>query len=791
MKLFLQKFSLLLLTAFFSANAWAQTELPTTDEQKVFVTNEATINTENLEYSPAFYEDGIVFISSKATSKKFKIKDRRINKNIMSIFLAKRSESGLLQVPTPFAKELMTTVHEGPVTFDRTADFLFFTRNNVRKGQRKKAKDGIVKLQIFSAEKVRDTWSNVKALPFNDKESNTCHPAISVEGDLLYFSSDRAGGHGGMDIWVSRRLADEWGEPVNLGPEVNTEGEEVFPFVHADGTVYFASNTHVGFGGLDVFSTKKIGDSWAKPENLNPPFNSENDDFGFIIDRDKKNGYFSSNRTGGFGEDDIFSFYVNGDLDGENSTPRTEHTLSLVISDFESAEMIEGAQITHASLDDLSIAQAIAGQSEDGLAATLSDSDKELLVRVPLEENGTVGTSDNWGKYPVTILNGKHIFIIEKEGYQKRQVILDTKEAGEELFVSLEKLGSESSSTGTNIAVSSTTTTGPDGATIVTKTSADGSVITTTTKTNGDVVTNTKFTNGDYSTITSKPDGVTIIALSNPDGTVTTTTIAPDGTEASVTSAPSFVDNGSSGNGNFPSRITEGTVFQLPNIYYNFNDASIRPDATYDLEALASFLNQYQDIEIELSSHTDSRGGTRYNKRLSQKRAESAVRYLVNQGISSNRMTAVGYGESELRNRCSDGVDCSEDEHQFNRRTQVRITKMANDINIQFINSESSIADSGSGSINNGYNGGGSVSTSSSDSYEGDYRVVAGIYSVYDNAETKVARLNKLGYNEAQIVNMDGSEKYMILVKTCSDKAEAKQIVKELKKNKIRSFVKS
>ena len=790
MKLFLQKFSLLFLTALLAANVWAQTET-SAEDQKVFVTNEATINTENLEYSPAFYEDGIVFISSKHPSKKFKVKDSRINKNIMSIFLAKRSESGLLQVPTPFAKEIMTTVHEGPVTFDRTADFLFFTRNNYKNGKRRRAKDGIIKLQIFSAEKVRDTWSNVKQLPFNDKESNACHPAISVEGDMLYFSSDRPGGHGGMDIWVSRRLGDEWGEPVNLGPEVNTEGEEVFPFVHADGSLYFASNSHVGFGGLDMFSTKKVGDSWSKPNNLNPPFNSENDDFGFIIDRDKKNGYFSSNRVGGFGEDDIFSFYVTGNLDGENSKPRSEHLLSLVVSDFESAEMIEGARITHASLDDLSIAQAIAGQSEEGLA-TLSDSDKELLVRVPLEENGTVGTSDNWGKYPVTILNGKHIFIIEKEGYQKRQIILDTEDAGEELFVSLEKQGSNSSTGGTVVAVSTTTTTGPNGETIVTTTNSDGSITTTTTKTNGEVVTTTTFTNGAYSTITNKIDGVTIIAISNPDGSVTTTTIALDGTETSTTSYPTIVDNGT-GNGTFPSKIEEGTVFQLPNIYYNFNDASIRPDATYDLEALASFLNQYQDIEIELSSHTDSRGGTRYNKRLSQKRAESAVRYLVSQGISSSRMAAVGYGESELRNRCSDGVSCNEDEHQFNRRTQVKITKMTNEINIQFINSEPSYSDSGSGSFDEGGSTtSGSISTNTvSSSYEGDFQVVAGVYAVYDNAETKVNRLYKLGYNDAQIINMDGSEKFTILVKTCNDKAEAKRIVKDLKRKKIRSFVKS
>ena len=194
-----------------------------TADKKVFITNESTINTEALEYSPAFYEDGIVFISSKVSSKKFKIKDKRINKNIMSIFNSKREESGLLQAPVPFAKELLSSVHEGPLTFDRIAERVFFTRNNFKNGKRKKAKDGVVKMKIYSAEKVRDKWTKVEELSFNLDESNTCHPAISVEGDALYFASDRPGGLGGMDIWVARREGNGWGSPVNLGPNVNTE----------------------------------------------------------------------------------------------------------------------------------------------------------------------------------------------------------------------------------------------------------------------------------------------------------------------------------------------------------------------------------------------------------------------------------------------------------------------------------------------------------------------------------------------------------------------------------------
>ncbi|HHS95919.1 MAG TPA: hypothetical protein ENJ45_04950 [Phaeodactylibacter sp.] len=339
-------------------------QLANTDNP-VILKNESTINSDKLEYSPAFYEDGIVFISSQPASKKYKIKDKRINKNIFSIFLARRNDDGTLAKPEPFSNKITTSLHEGPVTFDRTASYMFFTRNFTKKNRPQKAKDGIVKLAIYTAENVKDDWANVKLLPFNDKEFNTAHPAISVEGNLLYFSSDRPGGHGGMDIWVSRRLGDEWGEPINLGPQVNTEGDDIFPFIHADGTLYFASTGHNSKGGLDIFFTSRKGDGWTTPTNLGSPFNSEQDDLGFIIDRDKKNGYFSSNRPSGEGEDDIYSFFIASNIDAlfDGSKPKQAEELVIVVSDFETGAMIENATVTYASLDELSIAAALANSN--------------------------------------------------------------------------------------------------------------------------------------------------------------------------------------------------------------------------------------------------------------------------------------------------------------------------------------------------------------------------------------------------------------------------------------------
>lgn len=765
-------FLLCLLLSTYSADA----QVPAAKDKEVFITNEATINTDRLEYSPAFYEDGIVFISSQPAGKKYKIKDSRIDKNIFSIFLARRNEDGTLAKPEPFSKKITTTVHEGPVTFDRTASYMFFTRNHFKDGKRKKAKDGIVKLAIYSAENVKDDWSNVKLLPFNDKESNAAHPAISVEGNLLYFSSDRPGGHGGMDIWVSRRLGDDWGEPINLGPQVNTEGEDIFPFIHADGTLYFASNSHNTTGGLDLYFTNRKGDSWTKPTNLGAPFNTESDDFGFILDRDKKNGYFSSNRSTGQGEDDIYSFYIASNLDAifDKDQPKEAFDLEVVVSDFETGEMVQDAAITYASLDDMSLAAALTSNANSNLTG---DND-ELLVRVPLTDNSENGATDGWGKLPVTLLTGKHIFIIQKPGYKSRQVIVDTEDGVKEIFVSLEK-GSDVDVAGTSGTSSKKSIFIPPGSYI----SPDGSII----GPDGELIAPPGATSALPAGSTISPDGTII----GPDGTIiapTGSSIAADGT---IIGSDGVVYVSVQEDESFPTSIKEGTVFQLPNIYYNFNDAAIRPDAKIDLDALATFMNKYSDIEIELASHTDSRGDDRSNNKLSQRRADNAVAYLAAAGISPSRMTAKGYGESQLRNGCTDGVDCTELQHQYNRRTDVRVTAISNEIEIKIVSDDSppTIVDT-SFDDNRGYviSEGGSSSTYSSSN---DLKVVAGVFANYKNAEGRVNKLLELGYSQAQITNLGNSSRYTVVVQSVYSESEGKEIVRALKSNNIRSFVKN
>ena len=291
----------------------------------VIVTNEAEINTAFQEYSPAFYQDGLVFIASNPAVSTDKKEDDKTGKTTTSIFWAKKGEKNLLLKPVPFAKELTTKFYDGPLSFSTDANAIFFTRSNVKRNNPIRAKDGLVKLKIYSAQLKGDVWANISELPFNNTEFDCAHPSVSPDGRRLYFSSNRPGGFGGMDLYVSTFINNKWSDPVNLGPKVNTDKNDVFPFIHTDGKVFFTSNGRKdGIGGLDIYFTMKTDTGWLTPQLLPEPINSRSDDFGIIVEKDKKTGYFSSNRAKGLGDDDIFSFEAPQGIDANFVITPTE-----------------------------------------------------------------------------------------------------------------------------------------------------------------------------------------------------------------------------------------------------------------------------------------------------------------------------------------------------------------------------------------------------------------------------------------------------------------------------------
>jgi WD40-like Beta Propeller Repeat len=277
--------------------------------QGIQIVNEAEINTSFQEYSPAFYKDGLVFITSNPAVAKVKQSDNNTGKGTTSIFLSKPTENGLLGKPSPFAESLTTSFYDGPLCFSSDGSMVYFTRTNLKNNKPIKAKDGLVKLKIYSAQLKGEKWENIVEMPFNNKEYDFTHPSVSPDGRRLYFASNRPGGFGGMDLYVATMIDGKWSEPVNLGPKINTPKDEVFPFIHADGKVYYSSNGKArNIGGLDIYFTAKTDTGWLVPHLLPEPINSRSDDFGLIMSIDKRFGYFSSNRSSGKGDDDIYLF---------------------------------------------------------------------------------------------------------------------------------------------------------------------------------------------------------------------------------------------------------------------------------------------------------------------------------------------------------------------------------------------------------------------------------------------------------------------------------------------------
>ncbi len=718
--------SLTIFTAIINHALIAQNPIPTTTttdavetaKTNIIVHNERTINTGQLEFSPAFYEDGIVFITSQKPLAKEKIFDDRIESNTMSIFLARRDENGTLSKPSAFSNALVSSLHEGPLTFDKTGENVYFSRNNnVENGKKATYTEGVSRLKIYTAQKKGEgNWSIPVELPFNENNSDACHPSISVDGDKLYFSSNRAGGFGGMDLYVSEKVNGVWGKPINLGAKINTPKNEVFPFVHADGTLFYSSNGLPGSGGLDIYYLKnnKQEGGLGVPVNLGAPFNTDKDDFGCIIDADMKNGYFTSGRNGGMGGDDIYSFNVpqgtlfdnldnefaaeydananvnnnsttststnttntnrnnsNTENNSSNSTSNSSNTsrnnsnastqlVNLIVIDKQTGKVIEDATTAYLNLSELSMSEIIA--DNNGKQAQIIKADGTFALELVESKMKNKRTNTAGKAQIVASKNGSYLISAAKKGYSTEQVMIKKGEMRNDIVILLSRPSDCISVTG---KVKNNTNNGPISYAMVSFTNEKGEIKAIPSDELG-AFTVCLPCGHVYKAYATKDN-----AMSNVEVASTKEIDCNDGSEHSLKpielkiAAPVAKDF----------TINEGNSFQLRNIYYNFNDATIRPDARKDLEALFVVMSKFPDMEIELASHTDARGSDTYNNDLSQRRAASAAQYLINRGISANRIVAKGYGESMLRNKCADGVSCGESEHRLNRRTEVKITK--------------------------------------------------------------------------------------------------------------------
>ena len=286
------------------------------ESEFVYHLYETKINSGKSDFGPNFYSDNEIIFSSSEDATGNKNYDWS-NEPFLDLFVAEIDSLGTLVNREPLGGEVNTKYHESSATISKDGKTMYFTRNNFFNGKLKRSRDNEVKLKIYKATKNdNNSWGSIKELPFNGNDFSVAHPALSPDGKKLYFSSDMPGTFGKSDIWfVYIYDNEEYSQPINLGPNVNTEFRESFPFVDDDFNLFYSSDGKMGLGGFDVFSTQLNGRGFpSKSKNLGIPLNSPFDDFGFVYNNFKKFGYFSSNRSGPNGSSSDQVYRINRTL---------------------------------------------------------------------------------------------------------------------------------------------------------------------------------------------------------------------------------------------------------------------------------------------------------------------------------------------------------------------------------------------------------------------------------------------------------------------------------------------
>lgn len=479
-------------------------------------------NTDMGDYAP-FYTNGKVFFTSSRKESTGSLIFEWNGQKMSDVFEA--PYTGNYGKPTNVVGKINSPYNEGLACLDSAETTMYFTQCNGIDGKS-------INCKIYVSYKQNNVWSQPTMLPFNSDSFSCGQPSLSADGTKLYFASDMPGGYGEKDLYVSSfdALKSNWQTPKNLGSNINTFEDDLFPFINNDNELFYATKGKIGLGGLDIFKTKDSANTYAVPQNLQYPINSGGDDFGITFlpkhlqQADAPIAFFTSDRVGGLGDDDIYSisvkpfvFLVKGQvLDRDGNQP------------------VAGSKVT------------------------LTTASGKNTFEVNTTDKGEFS-----GEMP---LNTTQTLLAKKSGY-----------------------------------------------------------------------------------FASTPIEVSSVGIQ----------------KDSIASFIIYLDA-------IPAPEVD---FTLQGILYDVDKFDLRAESKLVLDSLSIILKNNPSITIEIGSHTDSRAPADYNIELSKKRAQSCLTYLISKGIAKDRMVSVGYGETKLLNDCSDGIDCTEAEHQINRRTTFRVLK--------------------------------------------------------------------------------------------------------------------
>jgi outer membrane protein OmpA-like peptidoglycan-associated protein len=618
------------------------------------------INSNNPEFSPTYFKDGLVFVSAKKTARVVKrifswdktdfldlfyVSDKALRKKEMAVLgtggdnlmqagarslgkdyytpqtsndtptigHAKGELEDYKEFPnipsTPFSKRLNSKYHEGPSVFYDHFSKMIFTRSG---------KSG--KLQLYSASKKGKEWQVHGALSFVSDLYSFGHPTLSRDAKVLFFISDMPGGFGGTDIYYSIFDRGKWSRPVNAGSKVNTAGAELFPFMDEGGNLYFSSNGHAGLGGLDLFVVEwdlQKMEARGLVRNLGAPLNSSFDDFGIIANRDRTEGYFSSNRKRGGNDDDIYRFTRLGQIYG---------CRDLVVQVKDGSGLLKDAFVQCGFY--------MQNTGAEGQVSLCLNADGDFDITVKKEGYVTkVVPYTNKGKseyVPDTL----HILLDKVPAPGK---ITQHWDAGRYIDFSVWVTDDQ------NRPLSNVKVSLRSGSEVQTQTSdQDGKVIFK------------RDPEKNYELESEKPGFSKIVESINSE--VRRERKTPQKIHRST-------------------MYKVGDIIRLENIYYDNESYKLNAQAKHALKKVGELLQKNPELTIEVSSHTDTRGYAKANMMLSERRAEEVKRFLLH-FINENRITAVGKGEIQPVNECGDGVQCTDAEHARNRRTEIRVIKL-------------------------------------------------------------------------------------------------------------------
>jgi len=442
------------------------------------------------------------------------------NEPYLDIYSFDVSESGSYINEDNLGSNINTKYHEGLATFDNEGN-MYISRESFYENEYVKDPESNIITSLIGIYKISTGDKNVVALNINSTEYSVKNPSISSDGKTIYFSSDMPGGFGNFDIY--RGDIDVKGNinnVENLGQKINTEGQEMFPFIGDENNLYFSSDSHLGLGGLDVFFTKEVDGKWASVRNVGIPVNSNADDFAFSMNESSGEGFVSSNRSGGKGKDDVYSI--------KRLVPICDVLLTANVMDAKTKLVID--------------------------SATTSVSDKEGNI-------ASSKTTSNQGIAEFMLVcdeTGK--LIVSKEGYNSKIVDL-------------------------------------------------------------------KISNEEFNSIDVMLDPI--------------------------------------------EKIIVAEKIELDPIYFDFDKSNIKAEAAFELDKLVQIMNKYPEMTVHIESHSDSKGPSSYNQRLSENRAKTTSQYVISKGIDSSRLTSVGKGESVPIVDCS---NCNKKQDQLNRRSEFIIT---------------------------------------------------------------------------------------------------------------------